>query len=785
MTEFEKNLEKYSKNNTIPSNIVSLFGSDLNDNQKGGSIGLAILGATFLGGLGYLAFRGKSKPGIFYQNDRMKQMQNKFILDRNIKHAAEMQHILLLQQEQMKLENREWYDALIAKQLEEPESEESQLKPTVDKSKVHSRTEFTISNNEILNQFYKSNYNSKEKEAVKNFSEKNIPYDISFELAEMSVTQSSLEETEKNIKIYIKMLKNFLSDVIKGDIRTPQGFYYLPYEERNFSIIYILHQLYNIFINHLYLIEIINKNIVDEKYESHEKKLNLPENFLNFQKLNSLSSVEREKVITEVKKREDYKQIMSIEEKIKKQYESDIEKNDIESLAKIQEKISNWSSKVFEIQNSIKSELTSENSVILESLFKKSILVVTLLKVFENKIKPKLEKKKKEKEYFDANIDPQSLILRENFCSEIEELPEIITLKEKLEPFKGTDRYKDFTEEDDLDDLKSKLDEIIELTSDKKSNSQIIEIIERQELKSDKEKEILEFELKNKYLIFRSIAIFNLKKILSLIDKIKNEKKENEYIETATKELDLDLSKKNDLEKKELEKEASMDEVITKIESSYYKYYTKISELSNSIDKLNDEISEIKFKINYSKEILSDSDEKKQELLKELEEKYEKRDKIYEEIKIENDENLESLKSEYEKLKTNKDDLMKMKIKFILDIISQSSNIRLRNLQDIFESKMTKQDKFKINFSQKGGRIGISNKNDIKTILSALQKIKNNKSKITLKNPIPILFSKNIQIGGSFNNINLVQIIKYKNKIYGKLNNNSIIKINNKIFYKI
>lgn len=42
---------------------------------------------------------------------------------------------------------------------------------------------------------------------------------------------------------------------------------------------------------------------------------------------------------------------------------------------------------------------------------------------------------------------------------------------------------------------------------------------------------------------------------------------------------------------------------------------------------------------------------------------------------------------------------MKMKIKFILDIISQSSNIRLRNLQDIFESKMTKQDKFKINFS--------------------------------------------------------------------------------------
>lgn len=53
-----------------------------------------------------------------------------------------------------------------------------------------------------------------------------------------------------------------------------------------------------------------------------------------------------------------------------------------------------------------------------------------------------------------------------------------------------------------------------------------------------------------------------------------------------------------------------MDEVITKIESSYYKYYTKISELSSSKDKLNDEISEIKFKINYSKEILRDSYEK-------------------------------------------------------------------------------------------------------------------------------------------------------------------------------
>ena len=118
-------------------------------------------------------------------------------------------------------------------------------------------------------------------------------------------------------------------------------------------------------------------------------------------------------------------------------------------------------------------------------------------------------------------------------------------------------------------------------------------------------------------------------------------------------------------------------------------------------------------------------------------------------------------------------------------MIKYTYKFRLNNLQDIFELKMTKKDKFKINFSQKGGRIGISNKNDIKTILSALQKIKNNKSKITLKNPIPILFSKNIQIGGSNNKINLVKIIKYKNKIYGKLDSNSIIKINNKIFYKI
>ena len=64
MSEFEKNLEKYSKNNTIPSNIISLFGSDLNDNQKGGSVGLAILSATVLAGLGYRAFCRRTGLGV-------------------------------------------------------------------------------------------------------------------------------------------------------------------------------------------------------------------------------------------------------------------------------------------------------------------------------------------------------------------------------------------------------------------------------------------------------------------------------------------------------------------------------------------------------------------------------------------------------------------------------------------------------------------------------------------------------------------------------------------------
>lgn len=63
-------------------------------------------------------------------------MHNEFILERNIKHAAEMQNILLLQQEQMKPENREWIDTLIAKQLEKQASQDPKLEESIDKSKV-------------------------------------------------------------------------------------------------------------------------------------------------------------------------------------------------------------------------------------------------------------------------------------------------------------------------------------------------------------------------------------------------------------------------------------------------------------------------------------------------------------------------------------------------------------------------------------------------------------------------------------------------------------------------
>ena len=80
-----------------------------------------------------------------------------------------------------------------------------------------------------------------------------------------------------------------------------------------------------------------------------------------------------------------------------------------------------------------------------------------------------------------------------------------------------------------------------------------------------------------------------------------------------------------------------------------------------------------------------------------------------------------------------------------------------------------------------GGNIKLYNRQNLKIIKNSLKKAINSNTSINLERKVPIYNPKN-QFGGGINSPQLEKICLYENKIYGKLNNGSIIKINKKNF---
>ena len=80
-----------------------------------------------------------------------------------------------------------------------------------------------------------------------------------------------------------------------------------------------------------------------------------------------------------------------------------------------------------------------------------------------------------------------------------------------------------------------------------------------------------------------------------------------------------------------------------------------------------------------------------------------------------------------------------------------------------------------------GGNIKLYNRQNLKVIKNALEQLINSNTSINLERKVPIYNPKN-QFGGGINPPKLEKICLYENKIYGKLNNGSIIKINKKNF---
>ena len=61
MSEFTENLEEYNKKNTLPSNVVSLFGDQLNDTSQEGGTWLAALGSVAAATAVYYAKKTKDQ----------------------------------------------------------------------------------------------------------------------------------------------------------------------------------------------------------------------------------------------------------------------------------------------------------------------------------------------------------------------------------------------------------------------------------------------------------------------------------------------------------------------------------------------------------------------------------------------------------------------------------------------------------------------------------------------------------------------------------------------------